>query len=131
MMHTEIRSGYYQKKMSILTRLLNVGEKLLSSLKDWESYNLHLAKKDALIEELKELEEGQESVNISRCTDAQRIEINRMIDLILALDKDIVKSIKKAQNQTLETIKTVTAKTRICEYGETAKCSGKLLDYRK
>lgn len=127
MMHTD----YYREKISLLNRLLSVGEELLSNLKDWESYNFHLARRDTLIEQLKKLEKSRENGIALQCSDFQKKEIKRTIDLILALDKDIVKSIKETRGMTLESIKVATTKTKISEYAETMQHSGILLDYKK
>ncbi|HPO04876.1 MAG TPA: hypothetical protein PLV37_05115 [Bacillota bacterium] len=133
MIYSDRHSDYYSNKMVFLKQYLHISEELLSSIENWESYDIHLAAREAVLEDLQELEEAYSSEDAHSCTEDEKDRIDQMISLILALDKDIAASISDIRLKTLESIKTAAMEKRITDYGygDQTDQSGRLFDYKK
>ena len=130
MMHPRDHNKYFIHKIALLKRFLNISEEFLSNLEDWESYEDHLAKRDAVIDELQELDKTFGNEVIRSCSYSQRQEIDRMINLVLAVDKDIAVSIDKSRQQTLESMKTTIMEKKITGYVNPVTAHGNFFDHK-
>jgi hypothetical protein len=122
---------YFTIKMDLLKQILKINEEFLSSLDNWESYETHLSKRETIIHKLQELDESFGKDVIRRCSDSQKSEMDRMLNLILALDKDIAAAIDEDRRQTLASMKATIKEKKITGYGNPVNQSGKLLDRKR
>ena len=67
-----------------------------------------------------------------RCLSPSQILSNRcMLNLVLALDKDIIEAIDENRRQTLSSLKATVKEKKITGYGEPVNQSGKYLDSKR
>ena len=73
--------------MDLLKQILSINEEILSNPDDWESYKTHLSARESIIRKLQELDDAFGVDVIRCCPRSQIVEMDRMLNLILALDK--------------------------------------------
>ncbi|MDD3168207.1 MAG: hypothetical protein PHC91_01930, partial [Eubacteriales bacterium] len=79
---------YYQKKKALLKQCLTLSEELISNLDDWDSVPDLVSKREAVIQDLKNLEDGAGAPVKAALTKEFKQELDQMIRLILDLEKD-------------------------------------------
>lgn len=132
MMHSEKSTEYYyMNKMALLTQLLGTNEEFLSNLGNWESCEEYLLRRDDLIQELQGLDESYGNEVIASCTTSQKSELDRMLNLILAVDKDITASMHKERQEALSAMKATVKEKKITGYENPVTVRGQLLDYKR
>jgi hypothetical protein len=125
-------NDYYSKKMSLLKQCLSLSEEFISSLDDWESLEGFLLKKNKVLSEIELLEQSFGKDIMSRCSKDQRKEIDQLITLILKLDQESEKLIRKEQDQVLNSIKTNVQEQKLVQYGSSLiPQKGRHMDYKK
>lgn len=136
---TETRSDILiiQKKKQLLEQCLGKTEELLSYLVGQNAEELPeavssiLAEREGIIRELESVELSINKMIIHSDLDKEKKEINRLIDLLLALDKDAGRLIKAEQERLLADIKIHTNKQKIIPYSSSIPQSGQLMDFKK
>lgn len=124
-------NAYYTIKMDLLEQILSINEEFLSNAEDWESYEIHISKRESIIRKLQELDDTF-GVDVIRCCSPSQIsEMDRMLNLVLALDKDIIEAIDENRRQTLSSLKATVTEKKITGYGEPVNQSGKYLDSKR
>ena len=123
---------YYQKKKALLKQCLALSEDLISSIKEWEAVPAIVSDREALIQELKELEEAAGAPLKAALTKELKQELDQMIRLILNLDKDASNLIREEQQNVLNSLKTNTKGKKLVQYAQSADLTrGSKLDYKK
>ena len=131
-MDTKNSNEYFLQKIQLLKQCISLSEELLSSLEDWESLNEILAKRGAVIQQLQNLDQSFGEKAMHSCSEVQKSEINRLVSLILALDRDASKLIKEEQTNLMSAIKINRKEQKIFNYKiNTATESGSRLDYKE
>ena len=131
MMSSGDYNEYYMSKMTLLKQLLGINEEFMSNLENWESYEEHLSQRAAVIVDLQRLDEGYEKEVTVSCSTFQKAELNRMLNLILAVDNDIVAVMGKERQHTLASMKATIIEKKITGYEKPVTIRGQLLDYKR
>ncbi len=124
-------NSYYEIKMDLLKQILSINEEILSNPDDWESYETHLSARESIIRKLQELDDAFGVDVIRCCPRSQMVEMDRMLNLILALDKDIIAVIDQNRRKILASLKATVREKKITGYGNPVGHSGKYLDSKK
>ncbi|GAB1477404.1 hypothetical protein MASR2M70_22420 [Bacillota bacterium] len=124
---------YYKDRMACLEKLLRVNEEFLSKADDWESYDARLSERDVLIGQLGNLDAEYGEDAISCCSSSEIEAMNRILHLVLALDRDLVSAIENERRETLESMKAATMNKKVSVYGytDTLNHGGRLLDRKE
>ncbi|MBR0597508.1 flagellar protein FliT [Sinanaerobacter chloroacetimidivorans] len=108
---------FYSRKMALLKQCLTLSEELMSSLDNWESLDDILYRRNKIIEEIQLMESASDGELLLGLSDEQNKEIDRLIKLILDLDRDTGKLIRKEQDTILESIKSNVQQQKMMQYG--------------
>ncbi|MPN49472.1 hypothetical protein SDC9_197093 [bioreactor metagenome] len=105
---------------------------MVSSIEDWEAIPDIVTKREALIQELKVLEEAVGAPVKAALTRELKQELDQTIRLILDLDKDATTLIRKEQQDVLNSLKTNTKGQKLMQYAQASDVTrGSKLDYKK
>lgn len=123
---------YLQQKKALLKQCLHLSEELISSIDEWESVPDIISRREAVILELKKLEEATGTPVKAALTKELKQELDQMIQLILDLDKDATKLVRKEQQNVLDSLKANTQEQKLMQYAQTPELlQGRKLDYKK
>jgi hypothetical protein len=123
---------YLQQKKALLKQCLTLSEELISSIKGWEAVPEIVSKREAVILQLKELEESTGASLKASLTKEMKQELDLMIKLILDLDKDATSLIRDEQKGIMDSLKANTKGQKLVQYVQTSDiASGRKLDYKK
>ena len=123
---------YLQQKKALLKQCLNLSEELISSIDEWETVPDLISRREALILQLKELEEAAGTKVKASLTSEMKQDLDQMIKLILDLDKDATNLIRKEQQHIMDSLKANTQEQKLMQYAQPAELpSGRKLDYKK
>ncbi|MDD2189677.1 MAG: flagellar protein FliT [Eubacteriales bacterium] len=123
---------YYRKKKALLKECLALSEELISSIEDWDAIPVIITKREALIGELRDLEETARAPVKVALTKELKQELDQMIRLILNLDKDVADLIRTEQQNVLDSLKKNTKGQKLTQYAQTQDLArGSKLDYKK
>ncbi len=123
---------YLQQKKALLKQCLNLSEELISSIDEWESVPELISRREAVILQLKELEEAAGTKVKASLTSEMKQELDQMIKLILDLDKDATNLIRKEQQHIMDSLKANTQEQKLMQYAQPTELqSGRKLDYKK
>jgi len=123
---------YLQQKKALLKQCLNLSEELISSIDEWESVPDIISRREAVILQLKELEEAAGTKVKASLTSEMKQELDQMINLILDLDKDATNLIRKDQQNIMGSLKANTQEQKLMQYAQSTELpSGRKLDYKK
>jgi len=123
---------YLQQKKALLKQCLNLSEELISSIEEWESVPDLISRREAVILQLKELEEAAGTKLKASLTSEMKQELDQMIKLILDLDKDATNLIRKEQQNIMDSLKANTQEQKLMQYAQPTELpSGRKLDYKK
>ncbi len=124
---------YHLRKMALLKQMLRINEEFLSTIEDWEAYDVHLSKREEILKNIARLNNGPGAGAIESCSDSQKRDVTNMVNLILALDDDIITRINEGRSETLEFMRNNAVSKKITGYGYNGPegQSGKFLDYRE
>lgn len=123
---------FYQQKMNLLRHLLSYSEAMLNGLEEWEPIAEVLDQRDRLIDQLALLDSQRQTSLSSPLSPEQIKEMQNMLDLIRALDRETTKKMQEGQNEILRTLKSNVQKQKIIPYGASLPdTSGSLMDCRK
>lgn len=123
---------YVQQKKALIKQCLNLSEELLSSIEEWDPVPAIVEKREALILQLKELEEATAPMVKASLTKEMKDEMDQMIRLILDLDKEAAGRIRKEQQHLLDSMKSNVKEQKLIQYAQTPDASsGRRLDYKK
>lgn len=122
---------YFRQKKTLLDQCLTLSEELISSIEDWEALSDLLSRRETVIRELKELEDGA-GPEREALTEEMRREIQQTVGLILDLDRDAAALIRKEQQNIMDSMKTNIKEQKFIQYIPSAKPErGSRLDYKK
>ena len=125
-------NAYFVHKMELLKQCLSLSESLFGSLQDWKPLAELLSKREKVLQQLQKLENAFEEEAIQSCSQAEKSQIDHLVNLILAIDRDAAKLIREEQDKTIEYMKANTQGQKIVGYAGSANTqSGKYLDYKK
>ncbi len=131
-MSTNTSFEYYRKKKALLKECLTLSEELISSIDDWDAIPVIIRKREALIDELKTLEETAGAPVKAALTRELKQELDQMIRLILDLDKDASDLIRTEQQNVLDSLKKNTKGQKLAQYAQAPDLArGSKLDYKK
>lgn len=123
---------YLQQKKALLKQCLNLSEELISSIDEWESVPDIISSREAVILQLKELEDAAGTKVKASLTHEMKQELDQMIKLILDLDKDATNLIHKEQQNIMGSLKANTQGQKLIQYAQIPEVpSGRKLDYKK
>lgn len=123
---------YYIQKINLLKQCLKLSEDLMSSLIDWESLDGILSKRENIIEQLQKLNQTIDKDIVDSCTQEQIFQIDHLVKLILAFDKDTSKLLENEQMNTMQLIKANLLEQKLMNYASAPEIkSGMLLNYKK
>ena len=123
---------YLQQKKALLKQCLNLSEELIGSIEEWDSVPDIISQREVLIQQLKVLEDSTKPSIKASLTKEMKQELDQMIKLILDLDKDAAKLIRKEQKAIMESLKTNTKGQKLIQYDQIPDVqSGHRLDYKK
>lgn len=122
---------YYAQKMKLLRDCLSLSEELLSRLEEWEALDDILTRRGTVIQAMQNLDEMYPDEVIDACSQAEKLEANRLLSLILNLDHDTEKLIRQERERILSSIKENVQEQRITGYGASTVPSGYLMDHKK
>ena len=123
---------YLQQKKALLKQCLNLSEELISNIEEWDTVPDIIAKREVVIQQLKSLEDLTKPSIKASLTKEMKQELDQMIRLILDLDKDAAKLIRKEQKAIMESLKTNTKEQKLMQYARIPDGqSGQRLDYKK
>lgn len=125
-------NSYYQKKKDILAQCLALSEDLISGMEEWDGVPAIMERKEALILQLKALEDSTDDEVKSTLSPAQKQELNQSIKLILDLDQNTVERIRKEQQEIKSSLKVTVNEQKVMQYAQPpGMSSGTRLDYKK
>lgn len=108
-----------------------MSEDMLSDYSDIDSINSILSIRSEKITALQELEDASKN-GVGLLSETQKAQINRIIDLLLDLDRDVEKKIKTAQSELKNEMKINTQNQKLISYtGKHIPVSGRVMDYKK
>lgn len=123
---------YYQQKQALLKKCLALSEELISSIENWDSVPEIVAKREAVIQDLKTLEDSTITSVKAALTKECKQELDQMIRLILNLDKDATSMIRKEQQNVLGSLKANTKGQKLMQYAQAPDLTrGSKMDYKK
>lgn len=112
----ELPSELCQDKIQILKDYVEKGEKILSSIEDWESLAEILEERDELIDQLQKLELRICEKGINLCSLNQKNQIDNLVKLILDLDKSCIQLIQAEQKKTIQDLKNNQQNQKVATY---------------
>lgn len=116
----------------LLDQCLTLSEELISSIENWETLPDLLSRRETVILELKELEDGAGPERETLLSEEMRREIQQTVSLILDLDRDAAALIRKEQQNIMDSMKTNIKEQKFIQYIPSAKPErGSRLDYKK
>ncbi len=125
-------SSYYQKKKDLLAQCLTLSEDLISGLEEWDEIPSIMERKEALVLQLKALEDSTSDEIKSALSPAQKQELNQSIKLILDLDRNTVERVRKEQQEIKSSLKVTVNEQKVMQYAQPpGMSSGTRLDYKK
>lgn len=131
-MNTNVANDYFHQKKALLEQCLHLSEELCSSVADWDSVPDVMARKEAAIMQLKDLEEAAGSGVKASLSQEMTKELDRMIKLILDLDQEAASRIRKEQQDIKESLKSNIQGQKLIQYVQVPEISsGRKLDYKK
>ncbi len=131
-MNIKSSNEYFRQKKSLLEQCLALSEELISSIESWESVPDVMARKEAAIMNLKDLEDSIDSGVKASLSQEMKQELDRMIHLILALDQDTANLIRREQLEIKGSLKANIQGQKLMQYAQTHEIpSGTKLDYKK
>ncbi|HWQ79245.1 MAG TPA: flagellar protein FliT [Anaerovoracaceae bacterium] len=123
---------YYHKKKALLKQCLDLSEKLPPSIENWESVPGLLSDREAVLLQLKELEETAEAGAKSLLSQEMKQELDQMIKQIQDLDQESARLIRREQESILDSLKANAQGRKLTQYAQaTDLAQGRKLDYRK
>lgn len=122
---------YFAQKMKLLRDCLSLSEELLSRLEEWEALDEILTRRGTVIQAIQNLEDMYPDEIIDACTQAEKLEADRMFSLILNLDHDAEKLMKKEREKILASIKGNVQEQRVAGYIVPTVSSGYFMDRKK
>ena len=123
---------YFLIKTQLLKQCISLSEEILSSIEDWESLNEIIFRRGKIIQKLENLELDFKKEELFSYSEAQKSQINQLVDLILSLDNDASKLIKDEQKKLIGSMKTNIKGQKIFNYkSNIATDSGSRLDYKE
>jgi len=123
---------YYKQKKALLKECLTISEELMSSIEGWDSVPDLVSKREAMILELKKLEEATGTAIKTALTKELKQELDQMIQLILDLDKNATNLIRTEQQNVLDSLKANTKGQKLMQYAQAPELpQGRKLDYKK
>ena len=123
---------YLQQKKALLKECLHLSEELISGIDEWESVPDIISRREAVILQLKELEETAGAKVKASLTREMKQELDQMIKLILDLDKDAANLIRKEQQNIMGSLKANTQEQKLMQYAQPTEVpSGRKLNYKK
>ncbi len=123
---------YVQQKKALLKQCLTLSEELLSSIEEWDPVPDIVKQREAVIMQLKELEDDTPPKVKATLTKEMKQEMDQMIRLILDLDKEATSRIKKEQQALLDSMKANVKGQKLIQYAQVSDLgSGRKLDYKK
>lgn len=108
---------YYEDRLELLKQLQKVNEDFLSSVESWESYEGHLNDRDELIAAVRDLDENFGRDKRKLLDEEKTREMDNILRLILALDRDITEALNRERRETLEAMKVTTRGKKLAGYG--------------
>ncbi|PKM53165.1 MAG: hypothetical protein CVV00_13655 [Firmicutes bacterium HGW-Firmicutes-5] len=106
-----------EEKIRILNDYVTKSEEILSNIETWENLAGIVEERDHLIKKLQEIEERLVQNDLEKIYEqGQKDKINDLIKLILAMDQDAVKMIKKEQKKNLDDLKVNQKHQKIANY---------------
>ena len=122
-----------EEKIHLLKEYVSTGEEILNSMTSWENLEGILAKRDYLIRKMEQIENNvEESKFLHPCTKEQEKEIDRLVKLILDIDKNAMDLIKDEQQKTIDELKANQQKQRALKYDVVGReTQGQRMDIRK
>lgn len=125
-------SSYYQKKKDLLAQCLALSEDLISGLEEWDEIPEIMERKEALILQLKALEDSTDDEVKSALSPSQKQELNQSIKLILDLDQNTVERVRKEQQEIKSSLKVTVNEQKVMQYAQFSEiANGRKLDYKK
>lgn len=122
---------YFERKKNLLNECISMSEDMLSDYSDIDSINSILSIRSEKITALQELEDASKN-GVGLLSETQKAQINRIIDLLLDLDRDVEKKIKTAQSELKNEMKINTQNQKLISYtGKHIPVSGRVMDYKK
>lgn len=112
----ELPSELCQDKIQILKDYVEKGEKILSSIEDWESLAEILEERDELIDQLQKLELQICEKGSNLCSLNQKNQIDNLVKLILDLDKSCIQLIQAEQKKTIQDLKNNQQNQKVATY---------------
>lgn len=125
-------NSYYQKKKDLLAQCLALSEDLISGLEEWDEIPGIMERKEALVLQLKALEDSTSDEVKSALSPVQKQELNQSIKLILDLDRNTVERVRKEQQEIKSSLKVTVNEQKVMQYAQSpGMSSGIRLDYKK
>lgn len=123
---------FFRQKITLLKQCLALSEELISSIENWETLPDLLSRREAVIQELKALEDGAGSEASASLSGEMQREIRQTVNLILDLDRDAEALIRKEQQNTMDSMKANIKEQKFIQYIPSAEPKpGSRLDYKK
>ena len=130
-MSTLTTNDYFLQKTTLLKQCLSLSEELISSLEQWEDMAGILERREAVLQQLNELEESTSTSVKSLLSREKADETDQIIRLILALDSNTAELIRKEKENIANSIKANAQEQRLMEYATPQLSRGKRFDYKK
>jgi len=123
---------YYNKKKALLQQCLDISGKLPGSVEDLDFVTNILSEREALLLELKELEETTEAGEKSLLSPESKQELDQIIGQIRDLDEELVKLLRREQEKILDSLKANAQGRKLTQYAQTPDpAQGRKFDYKK
>ena len=123
---------YYQRKKSLLQSCLRYSEEAASSMEAWENLSSILDEREAVVDQLSELEEQIDPSVKDAMPDDRKQELDQMIKLILEFDQNTVRLMRAEQDNIMSSLKTNVKSQKTIQYGPTTQVpSGTRMDFKK
>jgi uncharacterized iron-regulated protein len=115
-MRSEAANAYYEQKIKLLAQCIKLSEEVFGCLDSEEDLQGFLSRRKHVLLQLKLLDENSDHEVMLSCSKAQKEQIDQQVTLLLAMDRDIAKSISANQKTLLEEIKENKKRQRIANY---------------
>ena len=115
-MPSEPVNAYFEEKAKLLTQCIKISEEVLGSLESEEDLHTLILRRENVILQLKTLEEACDQGTKNSCSKPQKEQIDQLVSLLLAMDKDASDSISTRQKKLLEDIKENKKRQQIANY---------------
>ena len=122
-------NDYFIQKEALLKECVSLSEDLLSSIHDVDVVNSILNQRSEKIQQLQDLDDACDSASLSA---EQKSQVNQIVSLLLDLDRDAIKEIKKDKADVMNAMKSNTQNHKMIGYkGKQSEVSGRNLDIKK